>query len=198
MGSPNQDTIKSYENTHQDYTDSRSPEQSAQYLKWVIDELAELKNPQILEIGTGTGYDADYLDRLGYNITRSDAVEGFINQNQARGKSVVKLDVINDRIEKEYDLIFAINVLQHMDQEDFKKSIQNLNAGLKSGGRLLFSITVGAGDTEWHDDKGGARVFLNWQPDKLTQILEQEGFESIKLKEIGYKNWVQVKATKSY
>lgn len=57
------------------------------------------KDASILEIGTGPGRDADYIESLGYSVTRSDAVESFIEYNKSKNKNIIKLNLYEDKIE---------------------------------------------------------------------------------------------------
>lgn len=193
MTSPNSDTIGSYEKNADGYIDSRDPGQSLQYCQWIVDGLSKYPNTaKLFEVGTGTGYDADYLESLGYTVVRSDAAQSFIDFNEKRGKRTMKFDVTQDKLPEMYDAIVAVNVMQHLPAHEFKRAIKNIHAGLSVGGRFLFSITIGKGAEEWRDDKGGARYFLNWDINALRKVLVNSDFSVIYEKEIGYKNWVDI------
>lgn len=190
-------TVVSYEANAEEYIKSRTPEQSEQYCGWIVDGLSGYpKTAKIFEIGTGTGYDADYLESLGYNVERSDVAQSFVDFNEKRGKKIVKFDVVRDDFSGAYDAIIAVNVMQHLDENEFQVSLQKIAQVLGKGGRFLFSITIGGGDEEWHDDKGGARYFLNWDIDNLRRELETVGLRIVHEHEVGYKNWVDVVAEK--
>lgn len=189
----NAKTVASYEANAEGYITSRTSEQSAQYCEWIVDGLgAYPKTAKIFEIGTGTGYDADYLDSLGYIVERSDAAQSFIDFNEKRGKTIVKFDVVRDDFNSTYDAIIAVNVMQHLSRDEFITAMGKVAAALNHGGYFLFSITMGDGSEEWHDDKGGARYFLNWKREDLKKVLKGAGLSVIYEKEIGYKNWIDI------
>lgn len=195
--SSNAKTVESYKLNPNGYIASRSPEQSQQYSGWLVEGLKPFaKSAAIFEIGTGTGYDADCLESLGYRIIRSDIVDSFIEFNENRGKNIMKFDVVQDDFMDSYGAIVAVNVMQHLDEDEFSVAIQKISHALKPNGRFLFSITKGDGGDEWHDDKGGGRYFLNWDIENLKNVLETAGLRVIYEKEVGYKNWVDIIAEK--
>lgn len=51
---------------------------------------------QILEVGSGAGYDADFLENLGVKVRRTDATKRFLELQAARGKHGQLLDLITD------------------------------------------------------------------------------------------------------
>lgn len=194
----NAKTLASYEENSEEYIDSRSPDESVRYTKWITDELKDFpKDISIFEIGTGPGYDADYLESLGYSINRSDAASSFIFHNEKLGHKIIKFNVITDEFSGVYDVIFAVNVMQHLTLEEFRRAIYKISNALSDDGRFLFSITTAPKSIkEWHDDKGGARYFRRWSLEELVKELEKAGFFIKKQYDIGYKNWWEFVAEK--
>ena len=193
----NAKTIKSYELNAEDYIQSRSVDEQQKFSAWIVEELSKFnKTIDIFEIGSGPGYTADYLESLGYKITRSDIVDQFIDFNRLRGKSMGKHNVITDKIHGTFEAIIAINVMQHLSIEDMKKSLAFISDGLKQDGVFIFTITSGKHD-EWHDDKGGSRYFANWQKEELADTLPKAGLQMEYAEDIGYKNWMNIVARKT-
>lgn len=190
-------TVKSYEDNPEDYINSRSFDEQKEFSKWIVDELRTFgENAFIFEVGSGPGYTADYLEFLGYDVARSDVVSKFIEFNQKRGKTIRKYDVITDSIEGYYDVVIAINVMQHMNQTDMIRALKNVYECLVKNGKFLFTIKLGDTD-EWHEDKGGARYFASWRETELEQALLGVGFRVDSINSIGYKNWANVVARKA-
>ena len=52
----------------------------------------------VLEIGSGPGRDADFLERLGVIVRRTDATKAFLDLQRARGKHGDLLNVLTDEI----------------------------------------------------------------------------------------------------
>lgn len=91
-------TLASYERGVQRFVDKTPPviADDSSLGQWIQFFLSQLqKEDEILEIGTGTGKDADYMESHGYHVTRSDAVDGFIEMNRQRGKDIIKLNVLD-------------------------------------------------------------------------------------------------------
>ncbi len=192
----NSKTIKSYELNAYEYLQSRSADDEHRFSAWIVETLSKIDKPvKIFEIGSGPGYTADYLESLGYKVTRSDIVNEFIEYNRNRDKNITIHNVITDEIPGEYDAILAINVMQHLNKLDMKKALKLIYDGLKKDGMFIFTITIGDMD-EWHDDKGGARYFAAWQKDILIDLWGSTGLEVIFIKDVGYKNWINIIAKK--
>ncbi|MBX4209558.1 class I SAM-dependent methyltransferase [Candidatus Parcubacteria bacterium] len=114
---------------------------------WIDDFLAGLpKEATILEIGSGTGRDAEYIERKGYPVIRTDIHQEFVDhQRTAYEKQVYIYDVTKDslppNLPQTYDAILARSVLNHFTLEDLKKIFMTLAARLNPGGKLAFNIT---------------------------------------------------------
>jgi SAM-dependent methyltransferase len=79
VSSDNTLTFNSYNDEFQTYVD-RTTDEVTGSIKEFIDAFLENfdKDATILEIGSGTGRDADYVERLGYRVLRTDAAEDFV------------------------------------------------------------------------------------------------------------------------
>jgi hypothetical protein len=63
----------------------------------LLDELAELiPGGTILEVGSGPGNDASYLEDKGVSVLRSDGARSFVNMVHADGHPARLLDVRSD------------------------------------------------------------------------------------------------------
>src|SRR5262245_28439014 len=84
----------------------------------ILDEFRGRLPPgaSILEIGSGPGWDADYLEALGFTVRRTDAAEGFVALQRARGKTAEMLNLITDDLGGPYDGVLILYVLQHLDR----------------------------------------------------------------------------------
>ena len=197
--SNNQLTIASYEENLDSFVETRNQENTIRFSQWIVEQLAHVsESAKIAEVGAGPGYTADYLESLGYTIDCSDAAKSFVEFMQAHGRAAQQIDIVKQPIGQDYDVIIALNVLQHMSQEDLQRALRHISQALRPGGKFLFSITVGDGSEEWHDNKGGSRYFLNWPLDDLRQLLKSEKFVVTYEREVGYKNWVDIGAEKQH
>ena len=80
-------TLKTYEDGTQKYIDDTRSEVIGEFKTHIDNALAKInKNANILEIGTATGRDADYIESKGYTVTRTDIVEGFLDYQRQQDK----------------------------------------------------------------------------------------------------------------
>jgi len=112
---------------------------------WVrlINQIYPLKtgyNKKVLEVGCGIGAFSKILKERGFTVSSSDISRFIISKAKKLQKGI---DFKVENIEKtqgkrrEYDLIFAFEVLEHL--KDPKKSMKNLKRRLKEDGTLIFS-----------------------------------------------------------
>jgi hypothetical protein len=91
-------TVAAYENYARRYAAAVSPPSGSgvEALRSLADKLPS--GGQILEIGSGPGWDADFLEELGVRVRRTDVTAAFRNLQAERGRQVDALDVLTDKI----------------------------------------------------------------------------------------------------
>lgn len=114
----------------------------------------------ILEIGSASGRDADFVERRGHAVRRTDITRGFIELQANRGKHVDYLDILTSDYGGPYDAIFAMCVFLHVAPEATDAVLERIAAALKPRGVFLVSVReVGEGDvTAWSRDVFAARL----------------------------------------
>ena len=115
---------------------------------------------RVLELGSGTGRDADFVESLGVQVRRTDVTQGFIDLQAARGHRVDRLDVLRDDLGGPYDGIFAMCVLLHVTAEATDLVLDKIAGALPPGGSVLVSVRA-VGDahvTAWDRDAFVARL----------------------------------------
>jgi 2-polyprenyl-3-methyl-5-hydroxy-6-metoxy-1,4-benzoquinol methylase len=154
--SPNARTVESYEQIADDYARETT---GARVLSGGLGRLAEVVPAgQVLEIGSGPGWDADALEEAGLTVRRTDITQAFIDFQQARGKQVDRLDVINDDLDGPYDAVVTLHVLQHVEPRDLSAVLTKVAAALRPGGRFLVSIPLGEG-AGWEVGESGTPYY---------------------------------------
>ncbi|MBR3329519.1 class I SAM-dependent methyltransferase [Candidatus Saccharibacteria bacterium] len=162
---------------------------------------------KILEIGSGDGLGAKALMELGYLVTPSDAVEGFLREIRKNGLQPIKYNVLTDKLEQEYDGVLAWHVFVHFTKKDLLVALENLFQVLRPGGRLIFDVQNGEGKgnkkSEWVDYAGDyhmgvERFFQYYSEDDVRKIMERVGFRIIKLgvHKSSSSGWIRVVAEK--
>ncbi|MGO9789893.1 MAG: hypothetical protein ACLP8S_10495, partial [Solirubrobacteraceae bacterium] len=96
----NTTTLASYQAGAHLYAQRWQPNDPARLFAF-LDVIAGLLPPtaRVLEIGSGTGHDADLLEARGLSVRRTDATHAFVNQLRERGLSadVLRLSGHNRR-----------------------------------------------------------------------------------------------------
>lgn len=199
--SDNDITLQTYDLKMQEYIDNTPQQINDAEQPW-IDSALDLipQGGSILELGSGFGRNAGYINEKGFELTCTDAVPRFVELLRNKGLDAKILNVLKDDLGQNYDMVFANGVLVHFTAEETEVVLDKIHQALKSGGILAFSIKQGEGD-EWTKEKLGApRYFQYWQLDQLKEIVKAHGFTWIKATagETSLKNasWLYVIARK--
>lgn len=173
---PNARTVESYEKIADDYARETA---GAPVLVAGLTRLIEtVPAAHALEIGSGPGWDADFLEEAGLTVRRTDVTQAFIDSQRARGKKADRLDVINDDLGGPYDAVVALHVLQHVEQGDLPGVLAKVADALSPGGRFLVSIPLGEG-AGWEVGESGSSYYRAlWSEAEFTAALERAGLRS--------------------
>ena len=141
------DTIDYYDRTARHYATLISPEPPA-WLGEALQRFADLVVPgaPVLEIGSGTGRDADWLAARGVQIHRTDVAAGFIELQAERGQTVHLLDIVRDELGGPYGGVLAVAVLMHIPRAELAGVLRRITAALLPGAPLLACTREGQGD----------------------------------------------------
>lgn len=135
-------------------------------------------NSLLLEIGSGPGTDFQILKK-DYRVVGSDYSPEFLNRLISNNKKdeFLNLDAVTLETDRKFDGIYSNKVLQHLTNEDLKKSIQRQIDILNSNGIICHSFWKGEGDEIF---KG---LLVNYQTDESLRILFEDNFEIILIEE---------------
>ncbi|RAZ89781.1 methyltransferase type 12 [Mesorhizobium hawassense] len=163
-------TISSYEDYAERYDTivRHVPNESGQASLKRLVALAG-KGGRILEVGSGAGYDADFLESLGVTVRRTDATKRFLELQAARGKQGELLDLLIDDLGGPYDAVLALAVLIHVPRDQTDQVLAKIEGSLRPGGAFLASMRNGDGETE-----GNCHTVL-WRRDDFASRLEGAG-----------------------
>jgi 2-polyprenyl-3-methyl-5-hydroxy-6-metoxy-1,4-benzoquinol methylase len=166
-------TVESYEDIADDYARVTT---GARVLTGGLTRLAEVVPAgQVLEIGSGPGWDADALEEAGLKVRRTDITQAFIDFQRARGKRVDQLDVISDDLGGPYDAVVALHVLQHVEPGDLPGVLAKVVGALRPGGRFLVSMPLGEG-AGWEVGESGAPYYRAlWSEADFVAVLGNVG-----------------------
>lgn len=171
-------TIKTYENILDKYIQTRHWEVTWKSKLWIDKILSYIKKTaKILEIGTWSGRDANYIENLWYSVQRSDATNAFIEYNKKQWKNIIKLDILNLDIQEKYDLVFANAVLMHFREEEIEKIFSDIHNVLNDEWIFAFNVQKGYGE-EFKDHKEWWPRFYKYrQTEEIKNNILKSWFE---------------------
>ena len=188
--SANHRTVGSYERIARDYADDTAPGPDgtsdvggAAALRRLV--AAVPAGGTALEVGSGPGWDADFVEANGVTVRRTDITQAFIDLQAARGKVVDRLDVTTDDLGGPYDVVFAHAVLLHIDRTELPSVLTRLRDAVRPGGLLAMSLKEGDGE-EWSSHKLELpRHFTYWREQPLRSVLEGVGWTPVVCEHVG-------------
>lgn len=186
-------TIKTYENVldkyiqtrHWEITEKSKPrrEKMLSYIK---------KNAKILEIGTWSWRDANYIENLWYSVQRSDATNAFIEYNKKQWKNIIKLDILNLDIQEKYDLVFANAVLMHFREDEIEKIFSDIHNILNNEWIFTFNVQKGYWE-EFKDHKEWWPRFYKYrQQNEIEKAISISGFKILDIWLSDDNRWIQI------
>jgi hypothetical protein len=197
LAEPNGYTIASYERCAAEY--ARATEPGANGRQALAHFLRVARNQGwILEIGSGPGWDADWLDQAGLTVRRTDAAAAFVAFQKARGVKAEVLDVVKDELGGPYAGVVALHVFQHISRSELPHVLTKVSLAIADRGAFLFSLREGSGDLVEKGESSGNYYIAMWQRPDLVAILEPLGFREIwsSSEEDPDGRWLTILATK--
>ncbi|GER13615.1 class I SAM-dependent methyltransferase [Variovorax boronicumulans] len=125
----------------------------------------------VLEIGSGSGQDADFVESLGGVVRRTDAVQAFLDLQAERGKKGELLNVVTDALGGPYDAVLAMCVLIHVDRAQIAPVLRKVFDALAPGGVFLAAMRIGEGETL------GDYQTVYWSKDAFADALAAAGLD---------------------
>jgi 2-polyprenyl-3-methyl-5-hydroxy-6-metoxy-1,4-benzoquinol methylase len=172
----NDRTVAAYENYARRYAANVSPQPSESGASALRRLAAVLPSGgHVLDIGSGPGWDADFLEGLGVRVHRTDVTKSFRDFQAERGQQVDALDVLTDEIAETYDGILMLCVLQHFERTELDGVLHKLVNALRDRGAVLLSHPVGQDEFWEHTASGDYRV-VRWSSAALDERLRRSGF----------------------
>lgn len=121
-------------------------------VNYIANQLRDDKTKKIVEFGSGGGELAIMLQSNGYDITATDAVDIFLNeQNRIGINKVVKYNFLSDDYDDSFDFKADLIVSwrnPHLDMDDMRKLFEVAYNGLTDNGLLIINFQ----NSEVHPD----------------------------------------------
>jgi 2-polyprenyl-6-hydroxyphenyl methylase/3-demethylubiquinone-9 3-methyltransferase len=112
-------------------------------IHYILDNIKQIKNLDILDLGCGGGLTCEPLARLKANVTGIDFVKDNIKIAKEHAlKSNLNIKYIHSDLEslnikKKYDLILMLEIIEHLD--NWEHHISQIKKNLKPNGTIIFS-----------------------------------------------------------
>ncbi|NEA31242.1 methyltransferase [Streptomyces sp. SID13031] len=163
-------TIAAYEGFAAHYDTLSGPELEPN-IESALRRIAKLVQPGglVLEIGSGPGREADFLEQLGIHVRRTDATQAFVDIQAGRGRTVHLVNVISDDLGGPYDAVVALCVLIHVRRSQTDLVLRKVAASLSPGGVFYMSVRDGSGEEE------GDYHMVYWQHEEFAARLIRAG-----------------------
>lgn len=141
------------------------------------------KNARILELGCGRGIFLEFLRNNGYkNIFGIDISGEQLEIAKSQNLNVDEINIeeyLDKNIEK-YDLIFAIDLIEHFSKDELIPLFDGIYKNLNNGGTFIFHTPNGLGINSNKLIFGDLTHLTIFTPNSATQILKLVGFSEIK------------------
>ncbi|MDF1884113.1 class I SAM-dependent methyltransferase [Sulfurimonas sp. SAG-AH-194-C21] len=140
----------------------------------------------LLEIGCGSGRDANFMINKDYNVIGIDASKEMINEAKSKHpllKDILKVIVIPDELNfhhKSFDGVYSIATLMHLKEKNIETTIKKIYNFLKDKGIFLFSVSIQRDDVDDKNKDNKGRYFTTMDENKWLQICHSIGFKTIK------------------
>ena len=210
MSLENDKTLKVYEKVAKNYLEStikandlyneeakRTKLELEKFIKETFKNLPS--DGKILEVGSGSGELAKYIDSLGFNITPSDIAKDFLNEIKNKGLDPIKFNILKDKFKDKYMAILCWRVFVHFTNEDTLNALKRSYDALDNNGLFIFSVidrNCKNVDSEWIDfpdvyHLGEERFFKYYSKEELDNIISETKFEIFDYKEIDVENGIK-------
>ena len=126
-------------------------------------------------MGSGPGWDADFVESHGISVRRTDVAAAFIDFQAERGKQVERLDVTSDELGGPYDAVIALAVLQHVERDQIPALLRRVAAALHPGGVFLVATREGDGESWEVGESGNPYFIVLWGESEFRALLADAG-----------------------
>ncbi len=196
MEDPDEVTLQTYEAAALRYVENTRT--LTERVRPLLDRLADLVgHGPVLEIGSGPGFDAEYLESRGVRVLRSDATMAFVERLRQFGHEVRVLDARTAELGGPWRGILADAVLLHLSRTQFADFATRANRAVIIDGHLALTLKEGDGEG-WSSAKLGLpRHFTYWREPALRTALEAAGWDVLNVEHVqgNPEPWLYVLAT---
>jgi SAM-dependent methyltransferase len=142
----------------------------------------------VLEIGSGDGFDAAYLQAQEFDVLATDLSAKMVEQCKKRELPAVVADVYQlDKLGRRFDAVYSMNVLLHVPKQDVLEVLRSIGGVMNIGGLFFLGVYGGFDREEVKKDPNIVALprFFSFLSDEAlleaaTSVFEVVNFEAIK------------------
>ena len=140
---------------------------------------------KLLEIGCGSGRDANFMLEHGYNLTAIDGSPKMIEEAKALHPILapclftMQLPHGLDFEAQSFDGVYSVATLMHLPQEEIFQTIKNIHTLLKPKGKFLFSVSIARDDTDQNSRDPHQRLFTSFSQREWITLCKNCGFNHL-------------------
>jgi SAM-dependent methyltransferase len=150
-----------------------------------LNRFSEMVGPgHVLELGSGPGWDAGYLEARGVRVSRTDATVEFVDRLRLQGHEARLLDVRQDEFGGPYDGVLANAVLLHLSRAQFEEALGRCRRAVRPDGVLAVTLKEGDGEAWTMAKLDRPRYFTYWREPTLRSALERAGWRTISVERV--------------
>lgn len=183
---PVEETIKTYDQVAKEYLVRRVSEDK-NVMQLTLDRFISILQPgaKVLDVGCGSGADANYLMSKGFKVVGIDLSENMLKlaKKIAPKAKFLKMDLrFIDFKDQTFDGVWASASLLHIPKNEITGVIVRINKILKQNGILFVALKKGTGEnfvTNMGEGNlpGAKRYFAYYSPEEISGLLENNGFK---------------------
>jgi SAM-dependent methyltransferase len=165
---------QSYDNS----VDERNSMKTSDWKTTEMDHFFSLLNPgnAVLDLGSGPGQHALYLQGKGLDVTCIDLSESMVESCLSKHLKAYQMDFYNLSFqESSFDGVFAMNTLLHVPKDSLVSVLENIKRVMKPGG-IFYMGVYGGTDSEgvWKDDSYEPKRFFSFfEHEKMKETVEK-------------------------
>jgi 2-polyprenyl-3-methyl-5-hydroxy-6-metoxy-1,4-benzoquinol methylase len=153
------------------------------FIKFFLNTNKNIKN--ILEIGCGGCVVLKELDNLGYEVLGIDSSPFAYHEGKMKGIEVITDFFPSSKINKSFDLIFHVDVLEHID--NYVDFLSCQYESLNEGGYIIVNVPDATESLEIGDISLAMHQHLNYFTEQsITAVLQKAGFQAVSVVKSGY------------
>ena len=176
-------TVRAYDDSAAAYRTNTAEMPAA--VQSAVDRFAARLRPgvRVLEIGSGSGRDAEALEARGLSVRRTDITPAFVRLLRDAGHQADVVDPSVDDLSDPaapgtpYAGVWASASLLHVDRGELPLVLSRLADATEPGGVLFLGVKEGDGE-DWsiHGNVTAPRFFTYWREEPLRSVLAGAGW----------------------